>query len=188
MWSIGLVLLAAAGLGLRHATDPDHLAAVTALAADGNGGAARLGLVWGLGHGTSLVALGVPVLLWRAYLPAAVVQAAEVTIGVVIVALSISLLRRAQLHAIPRRTPRKAFGIGILHGIGGSGAVGVLLLSTIPERPVALVALVLFAGCAGLSMGALSTVLGRVGRVRGATPAIGVAGVAFGCVYALAAL
>ena len=44
-------------LGLRHAGDPDHLTAVTTMIAARREGvtrhAARLGLVWGLGHATS---------------------------------------------------------------------------------------------------------------------------------------
>ena len=44
-------------LGLRHATDPDHLAAVTSLVAGGREratrAAAKLGLCWGLGHATT---------------------------------------------------------------------------------------------------------------------------------------
>ncbi len=56
LWVILLVSLA---LGLRHASDPDHLAAVTTLiASEKDGGGARkagfMGFSWGLGHGTSL--------------------------------------------------------------------------------------------------------------------------------------
>ena len=49
--SIAIVVLVATLLGLRHATDPDHLMAVTSLVARDAGGtrsAARLGAVWGL--------------------------------------------------------------------------------------------------------------------------------------------
>ena len=67
-------------LGLRHATDPDHLAAVTTLIASGRDRtkplAARLGLLWGLGHATSLFAFGLPIVLFKAYLPEAVQQGA----------------------------------------------------------------------------------------------------------------
>src|SRR6185312_16351185 len=58
-----LLALVAMLLGLRHATDPDHLTAVSTLAAGEEPdprGAARLGLAWGLGHATSLFAFGVP--------------------------------------------------------------------------------------------------------------------------------
>ena len=60
-------------LGLRHATDPDHLAAVSTLIAsdtdDGARRAGRLGLAWGLGHAVTLAMFGLPIVLWHAYLP-----------------------------------------------------------------------------------------------------------------------
>ena len=58
-----LVLAISLLLGLRHASDPDHLAAVTTLAAGKEvpvRSAGRLGLAWGAGHGTSLFVLGLP--------------------------------------------------------------------------------------------------------------------------------
>jgi len=96
-----LVALAAAGLlGLRHATDPDHVAAVVTLAASegparrGRGGAGRLGLAWGLGHAFTLLAVGVPYIAFDTRLPASVQKGAEVTIGVLIVSLALRLLHR----------------------------------------------------------------------------------------------
>src|SRR5919199_1862359 len=101
-----VVAAVAVVLGLRHATDPDHLAAVTTLMASTRERAARraaaLGLAWGSGHATSLFAFGLPIVLYRAYLPEAVQQAAETAVGVVIVALAIWLLarwRRGLFHA-----------------------------------------------------------------------------------------
>src|SRR5438874_279169 len=100
-----LVIAVAILLGLRHATDPDHLAAVTTLIAGGRDRVARragrLGFAWGLGHATSLFACGVPILLFKAYLPDAVQRAAETTIGLVIMALAVWLLvrwRRGLFH------------------------------------------------------------------------------------------
>ena len=59
-----VVALVAVVLGLRHATDPDHLAAVTTLLAGAEEratrAAARLGFSWGVGHATSLFLFGVP--------------------------------------------------------------------------------------------------------------------------------
>src|SRR2546426_11023250 len=92
-------------LGLRHATDPDHLAAVTTLIAGGRERAARraarLGFAWGLGHATSLFAFGLPIILFKAFLPEPVQRGAETTIGFVIIALAIWLLvrwRRGLFH------------------------------------------------------------------------------------------
>jgi high-affinity nickel permease len=203
--TLAVVLAVAILLGLRHASDPDHLAAVTTLVTNGRGGATRLGLTWGLGHASSLLVLGVPIVLWKAYLPDRVEQSAEVTIGFVIVALGLWLLVRwrhgafahghTHLRVPPRRTPLQAYGIGLVHGIGGSGGVGVLLLAAIHDHVVAVVALVLFAGCTAVSMAILSTgfgyVLGRprlqraFGRV---VPAFGAFGMCFGVWYVLGAL
>src|SRR4051794_2487999 len=95
-------------LGLRHATDPDHLTAVTTLLGGerdlGPRRAGFLGLSWGLGHATTLVALGLPIVLFDDYLPQPVQQAAELAIGFVIMALAVRLLmrwRRGHLHAHP---------------------------------------------------------------------------------------
>jgi high-affinity nickel permease len=203
--TLAVVLLVAVLLGLRHASDPDHLAAVTTLVANKSGGATRLGLTWGLGHASSLLLLGVPIVLWKAYLPAHVEESAEVTIGFVIVGLGLWLLLRwkrgafahdhTHLRVPPRRTPWQAYGIGLVHGVGGSGGVGVLLLAAIHSRVLALVALALFAGCTAISMALLSTgfgyVLGRPSMQRlfgRLVPVLGGFGICFGTWYALGAL
>jgi high-affinity nickel permease len=199
------VLVLAVLLGLRHASDPDHLAAVTTLVTNGRGGATRLGLTWGLGHASSLMLLGVPIVVWKAYLPARVEQSAEVTIGLVIMALALWLLLRwrrgafahdhAHLRVPPRRTPWQAYGIGLVHGVAGSGGVGVLLLAAIHSQTIALVALTLFAGGTAISMALLSSGFGAIlGRPRAQlafgriVPAFGAFGLCFGTWYALGAL
>lgn len=200
-----IVVAIAVLLGLRHASDPDHLAAVTTLVTNGRGGATRLGLAWGLGHASSLLVLGVPIVLWKSYLPPQVERSAEVTIGLVIVALALWLLLRwhrgafahdhTHLRVPPRRTPWQACAIGLIHGIGGSGGVGVLLLAAIHSHALALVALALFAGCTAISMALLSTGFGyalgrpRIQRAFGrVVPALGAFGICFGAWYALGAL
>src|SRR5882757_7295322 len=96
--SIWIVLAVAVLLGLRHATDPDHLVAVTTLVAGGRERVARrageLGLAWGLGHAATLFVFGLPILLFGSFLPQRVQQAAETTIGLVMVYLAIRLLAR----------------------------------------------------------------------------------------------
>ena len=192
-----IVLLVAVLLGLRHATDPDHLTAVsTLLLSDERRGtrrAATLGLSWGLGHATTLFAFGLPIVLFRAYLPAGLQRAAEVAIGAIIVVLAVRLLiRRRRGHF---RTSRTAYGVGFVHGIGGSAGVGVLLLSAIPGKLEAGAALALFAAATAVSMAVVSTAFGYV-LTRGAvlrgftalTPAFAVFGVLLGAWYGLASL
>src|SRR3712207_6636401 len=83
--TLWVVLLISLALGLRHASDPDHLAAVSTLIASEEhhrlGKATSIGLLWGLGHGTALVLVGLPLVVLGQYLPEKVGQAAEVFIG-----------------------------------------------------------------------------------------------------------
>lgn len=226
-----VVLLVALLLGLRHASDPDHLAAVSTLIAsdpeDGTRRAGRLGLSWGAGHALTLALFGLPIVLLQAYLPDTLQTVAEVAVGVVIMLLAIRLLvrwRRGQYHAhvhrhgelehrhlhphhthahehehIPEarlgRTRWQAFGIGLVHGIGGSAGVSVLLLATIPDKPEAVAALVVLAAGTALSMAALSSAFGYAitrgpvpMRMLALAPAMGVVTLAFGGWYTLGAL
>jgi hypothetical protein len=200
-----VVLLVGVLLGLRHATDPDHLAAVTTLVAgDGTRSrATRLGLAWGAGHAITLFAFGLPIVLFEAFLPERLQQGAETLIGFVIVSLAVWLLvrwRRGAFahdapHVAPARTPLQAFGIGLLHGIGGSAGVGVLLLATVDVQALAVASLGVLAVFTAVSMTLLSTGFGLALMSAPArrsfsllAPALGIASVAFGTWYALAAL
>ena len=226
-----MVVAVAVLLGLRHATDPDHLTAVSTLIASerdrGARRAASLGLAWGLGHATTLFALGLPIVLFNSYLPPAARRAAEVAVGLVIMALALRLLLRwrgGRFHAHPHRhgdlqhrhlhphpgedhghahqpearlgrTPLQAYGVGLIHGIGGSAGVGVLLLASIPGHAEAAVALVAFALFTAASMAMASSVFGLAlsrgpltRRLAAVAPVLGVASLLFGAWYALGAL
>jgi High-affinity nickel-transport protein len=191
-------------LGLRHATDPDHLTAVTTLIA-GDGGhdhrrARSLGFVWGLGHATTLFVFGVPIVLAKSYLPDPVQHVAETAVGALIIALAVRLLIRCRQgafrgHTHPRgRTPLQAYGIGLVHGMGGSAGVGVLLLAAIPDHVEALAALGLFATFTAVSMALASSTFGYaltrgpvLQRFATLAPALGLLSLAFGVWYALGA-
>lgn len=209
--TLAVVAAVSIALGLRHASDPDHLAAVTTLIASGKEraarGAARLGFVWGLGHATSLFVFGLPVVLYGAYLPEPLQSAAETTVGFVIVALAVMLLirwRRGVFHhqhhtSMPHvhvrtRGARGAYAIGLVHGMGGTAGVGLLLLAGIRSHGLAVAALGLFAFCTALSMALLSTGFGvtlQTARVRASfhrvAPALGTVSLAFGIWYTLGA-
>jgi ABC-type nickel/cobalt efflux system permease component RcnA len=210
--SFAVVLVVATLLGLRHATDPDHIAAMTSLVASGrertSRAAARLGWWWGLGHAVTLVAFGVPILLAERFLPEHVQQGAETAVAALIVFLAVRLIVRWRhgyfdLHAHPDadrehrhavRSPVGAFGIGLVHGMGGSAGVGVLLLASIPDEAVAVAALLLLALFTAVSMTIVTTGLGATLTVpsvahsfAAAAPALGVASLAFGLWYAAAA-
>lgn len=89
---------------MRHALEPDHLVAVSTLVAEENRlwPAARLGLVWGLGHQLPLILLGVPVLLLRLRLPSSLEHLVDLVVGLILIALGIRVvwrLRRQHVHA-----------------------------------------------------------------------------------------
>ena len=96
-------------LGLRHASDPDHLVAVTSLVAAEDGDtrkAARLGAWWGLGHASVLVLIGMPLIFLKSELPAWLEAGAEKAVGIVILVLAARVILkwvrgdyRASAHA-----------------------------------------------------------------------------------------
>lgn len=229
-------LAAALLLGLRHATDPDHLTAVSTLVLseerDGARKAGVLGLAWGLGHAATILAFGLPIVLFRAYLSAQIRQAAEAVIGLVIAGLAVRLLvrwLRGYLHAHTHahgdlrhahphmhegaaarhpghahahrhagslgRSPLTAFGIGLVHGIGGSAMVGLLVVGAAADRTLGVIALLLYAAGTSVSMAMVSCAFGYaltrgpVARLAGPlVPAAGVASLAFGVWYASGAI
>lgn len=183
--TLPVALLVAFLLGLRHASDPDHLVAVTSLVAAEDGDtrkAASLGAWWGVGHATSLLALGVPLIAFKAQLPAWLEASAEKTIGVVILVLAARVVfkwargdYRAGAHAHESghsrrrhlrrggggehrhtrvRTRGQAVMIGLLHGLAGTGAVVVLLIAALPTQFEATLALAVFAPMSVASMAA----------------------------------
>ena len=210
--SVGVVLLVAVLLGLRHATDPDHIAAMTTLVASRRErvarSAAELGAWWGVGHGITLVVFGVPILLAQRYLPAPLQQGAETAVAALIVFLALRLLIRWRhgyfdLHAHPHprqdhrhavRSPAGALGIGLVHGMGGSAGVGVLLLAAIPSETAAVTSLALLALFTAVSMTVVTVGFGLTLSARPVAaasstlvPVLGAASLAFGVWYAAAA-
>jgi cytochrome c biogenesis protein CcdA len=231
-----MALLIAVLLGLRHATDPDHLTAVSALVlGDQRSGARRagvLGLAWGLGHAATLVGFGLPVVLFRRHLPSPMLSVAEVAIGVVIIALAVRLLVRwrrgsfhshlhshdgfqhshphahegskshhqADGHSHPHeeklgRSPLAAFGIGLVHGVGGTAGVGILVVGAASTQLRGVLALVLFAAGTAVSMALVSSTVGYAlargpvaRRMTSVVPLLAAMSLMFGTWYALGAL
>jgi cytochrome c biogenesis protein CcdA len=143
--------------------------------------ATLMGLNWGLRHGTTMVLVG-------RYLPERVQTAAEVAVGAIVVLLAARLLlrwrrgahaheggeehRHRHSHALHRshehthdatlRTRLSAYGVGLVHAIGGSGGLTLLLLSTACDPAEAMAALFVFALGTALSIALLSTASGLV--------------------------
>jgi ABC-type nickel/cobalt efflux system permease component RcnA len=221
---LAVALLIALALGLRHASDPDHLVAVTSLVAVDGGdvrGAARLGAWWGAGHATALLVIGIPLILFKSSVPSWLERGAETAVGVVILVLALRIVSkwvrgdfRAGRHPHPRlggpnphrhlhhrrqpehrhrnvRSPRQALGIGLLHGLAGTGAVALLLIAAMPGKVEAAAALAVFAPMSAVSMTLCTTAFAWLLTRRlidplyrtVLIPAFGVFGLLFGSWY-----
>ncbi|OFV93078.1 MAG: hypothetical protein A3G76_15785 [Acidobacteria bacterium RIFCSPLOWO2_12_FULL_65_11] len=175
-------------LGMRHALEPDHLAAVSTLIARERGGytAVFLGVCWGLGHTLSLLLVGVALILLRAQMPAQVSDLFEFFVALMLVALGVRAVSQAarqggagpthlhhhgtRVHSHPGvqahvhighwTLARRPLLVGAVHGLAGSGALTALVLTTLPSTAARLAYLALFGLGSTVGMAALSGLLG----------------------------
>ncbi len=131
--------LAGTFAGVIHVlSGPDHLAAVGLLANDGRSW--RVGALWGFGHSTGVMAVGLVALLLRGWLPIASLSSwSERMAGVVLIGIGVWGLHRAfgaRVHAHPHAHgthTHAAFAVGALHGLAGSSHVlGVIPALALP--------------------------------------------------------
>ena len=187
-----LDLIASSGfgslLGMRHALEPDHLAAVSTLISEERSSykAAWLGACWGLGHTLALVAVGAVLIVLRAELPAGVANLFELFVAIMLIALGIRAIVQAarqgpagpvhahqhghHVHVHPASAPHVHIGrrtlarrpliVGAVHGLAGSGALTALVLATLPTTAAQLAYMGLFGLGSMVGMAALSGALG----------------------------
>jgi len=88
-------------LGMRHATDPDHVVAVTTIVSRERtlSHATAIGALWGLGHTLTILAVGSSIILFKLFIPPRIGLAMELSVGCMLILLGIlnltGLLRRA---------------------------------------------------------------------------------------------
>lgn len=178
-------------LGIRHAMDADHLAAVSTLVSQHRSvaRACLLGAFWGAGHAAALVVAGVAVIAFRLTFPAEVERALETVVALVLILLGGNVVRR---HLRDARVHRHAhahdgephvhvhvhvgdtshdhvhllglggrpFAVGLLHGLAGSAALMLLVLTTIPSPAAQVLYILLFGVGSTAGMLALSGIIG----------------------------
>jgi nickel/cobalt transporter (NicO) family protein len=162
-------LLLGLTLGVRHAFEPDHLAAITSLVARTTGprAAAGTGAAWGFGHAVAIVALGTLLVASGVKVPVSVALILDLAVAAVLVVLGVQDIRggkrqptRAHAHA------HRSTLVGFVHGASGTAAVTLLCLTTFTSAAKALGFLLVFALGALLSMSALSGLLaGPLGAI-----------------------
>jgi hypothetical protein len=157
----GLLAILSLGLflGMRHATDPDHVVAVTTIVARqrSTSAAAAIGAVWGLGHTLTILVVGSGIILFGWVIPPRLGLTMEWSVGVMLVLLGFLNLRSVHAHDHASLTSLdRHFGalgayrfvrpllVGIVHGLAGSAAVALLVLTTIHEPRLAVLYLLIF--------------------------------------------
>ena len=150
-------LLLGIGLGLRHATDVDHLVVLSTLLQrePGLGRAVRITALWGLGHTATFIGLGLLIVLAELRVPAAFERGAEVTVALMLIGLGLwHLLRaRGKSKVSAASASARPVLIGVIHGLAGSAGIALLAATTITSRALAV---------AYLGLGALGTLVGML--------------------------
>jgi len=147
---MGLGLL----LGLRHAFEADHLAAVSTILSREKSPlrSGSIGAFWGVGHLMSLLLVGLPVVGLGLRFPRGLDLPLELGVAAMIVFLGLGGVARARAGAPAHHHPlslralgTRPFWIGAAHGLAGSGALTLVILATMPSRRDGL----LYLGCFG---------------------------------------
>jgi len=195
-------------LGLRHAADPDHVAAIAALVArhapagSARGGAraaAWVGAAWGAGHSLVILAVGGAFVALHIAVVPAWALAAEAAVAAILVALGVSNLRQLRAGGGHRHAPAahgrgcggvtlRSLGVGMAHGLAGSAAVALLALAAMPSSGAAFAYLLVFGlgtigGMVAMSLGLglpAAMASGRPGLARWVLAGSGVASIAVG--------
>jgi len=180
-------------LGVRHATDADHVAAIGTIMSDGRSArqAAMIGAAWGVGHSLSVLLVGGALVAFRLPMPARVAVGLEFLVALMLIGLGVRTFLTAPGTA-SSGTMRPLL-VGVVHGMAGSAVLALLVLATTSTAAAAAAYLALFAvgTIAGMSaVTALMTVPARLrpGAAaryqRGVRLAAGAASVAIGVVMA----
>ncbi|MGC2399792.1 MAG: hypothetical protein WA510_08415 [Acidobacteriaceae bacterium] len=160
-------------LGMRHSTDADHVVAVSTIVSKQRSirQAGLIGTIWGLGHTLTIFAVGSLIILFGVVIPPRLGLSMEFSVGLMLILLGVlnltGVMQRITSYFSGKRKQEPAmnraetlldrsigrFGvyqcvrplvIGIVHGLAGSAAVALLVLSTIHSPMWATVYLLIF--------------------------------------------
>jgi len=133
-------------LGVGHATDADHVVAVTTIVAREPSlrRALRVGGLWGVGHSLTLLAVGGAIVAFRLAVPPRLGLALELGVALMLVLLGVRNLRRRQDDESRAGDARRPLLVGTVHGLAGSAAVALVALAAIPSPAWAVAYLAVF--------------------------------------------
>ena len=143
----GLLVAFAASLllGMRHATDADHIVAITTIVNEERRltEASRVGMMWGLGHTLTILVVGGAIIGFKLVFTPRVGLSMEFSVASMLMVLGVLNLRNPGVS--PTTTPQvKPFLIGSVHGMAGSAAAALLVLPLFEEAAWAILYLLVF--------------------------------------------
>ena len=127
--SLFLTFITSLMLGMRHATDPDHIVAVTTIVSRERSvaKAAGIGAVWGLGHTITLLLVGGAIIAFKIGFNARLGLSMEFCVAFMLIVLGLLNLFDVKMTAGPLSTSRPFF-VGVVHGLAGSAAAALLIV------------------------------------------------------------
>jgi hypothetical protein len=161
-------------LGMQHALEADHVAAVSSIAARRSDVAdiVKHGLTWGIGHTLTLFAFAGAALALGQAIPENLARPIEGAVGIMLVGLGVQVLWRLWRDRVHFHRHSHGDGtvhghgfrwrtllVGLMHGMAGSAALVVLAVSQASSVAVGLGYVALFGIGSMIGMGALSTVI-----------------------------
>jgi len=187
------ILLLGFLLGMRHATDADHVVAVTTIVSEECSvrRASGIGALWGIGHSITILLVGGAIVAFRLTIPPRLGLALEFSVSLMLIALGVLTLARRRVGSA--RSMTRPVAVGVVHGLAGSAFVALVVLAAVPETWLALVYLGLFAVGTVAGMAAITAAIAVpsalsaqrfVGVQRYVQIASGVASLAFGLMLA----
>lgn len=145
MRGIPIAFLVSLLLGMRHATDADHIIAVTTIVNRERSAwrSSRIGVMWGLGHTLTIFLIGGAIILFKLAVAPRVGLSMEFCVALMLMVLGVlNLTSHTPIaDAAPQLRP---FFVGIVHGMAGSAAATLLILPLIDDTRWALVYLCVF--------------------------------------------
>lgn len=211
-------------LGMEHAMDADHVVAVSTIVSESRTLLRSLvvGIVWGIGHTAALLLVGLFILCFQVTVPPSFALSAELMAGLILISLGIQILwkyKKKQIHAHLHRHGtgmhihfhahemtedhthehegphvRKPLLVGAVHGLAGSAAVMLLVLSTVRSPLIGVLYILIFGLGSILGMLTVSALVGlpflltagRAQRLHGGAKILaGLFSIALGCFVSL---
>jgi hypothetical protein len=187
------ILLLGFLLGMRHATDADHVVTVSTIVSEEASvrRASRIGALWGIGHSITILLVGGAIVAFRLAIPPRLGLALEFSVALMLIALGLLTLAGRRVGSV--RSAARPVAVGVVHGLAGSAFVALVVLAAVPETWVALFYLTLFAAGTIAGMAAITAAIAVpsalsarrfVGVQRYVRIASGVASLAFGLILA----